>query len=236
MQVGDEAEVMVLDIDPERRRISLGMKQCLPNPWDEFAATHNKGDHIVGQIKSITDFGIFVGLEGGIDGLVHLSDLSWDTPGDEAVHSFKKGNEVEAIVLGVDAERERISLGIKQLAKDPLASFIAEHPKGSILTGTVTSVDAKGAIVDLGDDISGYLRASELSRDRVEDARSVLSEEQEVEARFVGVDRRSRRINISIKAKDMQDEAQAVDQYSGNASAGTTTLGDLLKEQISSDE
>lgn len=236
VQVGDEAEVMVLDIDADRRRISLGMKQCLSNPWDEFAATHNKGDHIVGSIKSITDFGVFVGLNGGIDGLVHLSDLSWDASGDDAVHSFKKGDEVEAVVLGVDAERERISLGIKQLEKDPLANFIAANPKGSILNGTVVSVDAKGAIVDLGDGTEGYLRASELSRDRVEDARSVLSEGQEVEAKFVGVDRRGRNINISIKAKDMHDEAEVVDQYSGNAAAGTTTLGDLLKEQISNNE
>jgi small subunit ribosomal protein S1 len=237
VQVGDEVEVMVLDIDGDRRRISLGMKQCLPNPWDEFAAMRNKGDHIVGAIKSITDFGIFIGLEGGIDGLVHLSDLSWNSPGEEAVRSFKKGDEVEAIVLAVDAERERISLGIKQLEKDPLSTFLAAHPKGSIVSGTVKTVDARGAVVDLAEDIEGYLRASELSRDRVEDARSVLKEGEEVEARFIGVDRKSRSINISIKAKDMHEEAQAVDEYSSSrASAGTTTLGDLLKEKISGDE
>jgi small subunit ribosomal protein S1 len=236
VQVGDEVEVMVLDIDGERRRISLGMKQCLPNPWDEFAAMHNKGDHITGSIKSITDFGIFIGLEGGIDGLVHLSDLSWDIPGDEAVRGFKKGDEVEAVVLAVDAGRERISLGIKQLDKDPLATFLAAHPKGSIVGGTVKSVDARGATVDLAEGIEGYLRASELSRDRVEDARTVLKDGQTVEAKFIGVDRKSRSINISIKAKDMHEEAQAVDEYSSQASAGTTTLGDLLKEKIAKDE
>ncbi|HET7587705.1 MAG TPA: 30S ribosomal protein S1 [Gammaproteobacteria bacterium] len=236
VQVGDEVEVMVLDIDGDRRRISLGMKQCLANPWDEFAAMHNKGDRIVGSIKSITDFGIFIGLDGGIDGLVHLSDLSWDITGEEAVRNFKKGDEVEAVVLAVDAERERISLGVKQLEKDPLSNFLAAHPKGSIVTGTVKTVDAKGAVVDLAEGIEGYLRASELSRDRVEDARSVLSEGQEVEAKFIGVDRKSRSISISIKAKDLHEEAQAIDEYSSRASAGTTTLGDLLKEKIGGDE
>ncbi|HET7370111.1 MAG TPA: 30S ribosomal protein S1, partial [Gammaproteobacteria bacterium] len=236
VQVGDECEVMVLDIDGDRRRISLGMKQCLANPWDEFAAMHNKGDRIVGSIKSITDFGIFIGLDGGIDGLVHLSDLSWDITGEEAVRNFKKGDEVEAVVLAVDAERERISLGIKQLEKDPLSNFLAAHPKGSIITGTVKTVDAKGAVVDLAEGIEGYLRASELSRDRVEDARSVLSEGQEIEAKFIGIDRKSRSISISIKAKDMHDEAQAIDEYSSRSSVGTTTLGDLLKEKIGGDE
>ncbi|HET7569719.1 MAG TPA: 30S ribosomal protein S1 [Gammaproteobacteria bacterium] len=236
VQVGDEVEVMVLDIDGDRRRISLGMKQCLANPWDEFAAMHNKGDRIVGSIKSITDFGIFIGLDGGIDGLVHLSDLSWDIPGEEAVRNFKKGDEVEAVVLAVDPERERISLGMKQLEKDPLSNFLAAHPKGSIVTGTVKSVDAKGAVVDLAEGIEGYLRASELSRDRVEDARSVLKEGETVEAKFIAVDRKSRSINISIKAKELHEEAQAIDDYSSKTSAGTTTLGDLLKEKIGGDE
>lgn len=236
VQVGDETEVMVLDIDEERRRISLGMKQCLSNPWDEFAATHNKGDRIIGTIKSTTDFGIFIGLEGGIDGLVHLSDLSWDIPGEEAVRNYKKGDEVEAVVLAVDPERERISLGVKQLEKDPLSSFLAEHSKGSMVTGTVRSVDAKGAIVDLEGGIEGYLRASELSRDRVEDARSVLKEGQQIDARFIGVDRKTRAINISIKAKELHEEAQALGDYSNKGSMGTTTLGDLLKEQIAGED
>ncbi len=232
VQIGDEIEVMVLDIDEERRRISLGMKQCQPNPWDEFAATHNKNDRIVGKIKSITDFGIFVGLDGGIDGLVHLSDISWDLPGEEAVRNFKKGDEVEAVVLAVDPERERISLGVKQLDKDPFSNFLAEHPKGSIIKGVVTSVDPKGALVDLGSGIEGSLRASELSRDRVEDARTVLSEGGEVEARIIGVDRKTRVVNLSVKAKEIQEEARVMEDYR-NSGGGTTTLGDLLKEQMS---
>jgi small subunit ribosomal protein S1 len=232
VQVGDETEVMVLEIDEERRRISLGMKQCTPNPWDDFAAIHNKGDRLSGKIKSITDFGIFVGLEGGIDGLVHLSDISWDIPGEEAVRNYKKGDEVEAVVLAVDAQRERISLGIKQMEKDPFANFLADHPKGSMVKGKVLTVDAKGANIDLGNGIEGYLRASELSRDRVEDARTVLKEGEEVEARFVGMDRKTRSINLSVKAKEMQEEAQAMEDYSRSTSAGTTTLGDLLKEHI----
>ncbi|MGH8371431.1 MAG: 30S ribosomal protein S1 [Gammaproteobacteria bacterium] len=232
VQVGDETEVMVLEIDEERRRISLGMKQCTPNPWDDFAAIHNKGDRLSGKIKSITDFGIFVGLEGGIDGLVHLSDISWDIPGEEAVRNYKKGDEVEAVVLAVDAQRERISLGIKQMEKDPFANFLADHPKGSMVKGKVLTVDAKGANIDLGNGIEGYLRASELSRDRVEDARTVLKEGEEVEARFVGMDRKTRSINLSVKAKEMQEEAQAMEDYSRTTSAGTTTLGDLLKEHI----
>ena len=232
VQVGDEVEVMVLEIDEERRRISLGMKQCTPNPWEEFVVNHNKGDRIKGKIKSITDFGIFVGLDGGIDGLVHLSDISWDVPGEEAVRNYKKGDEVEAVVLAVDAQRERISLGVKQLEKDPFSNFLGEHPKGSMVKGKITAVDAKGASVDLGNGIEGYLRASELSRDRVEDARTVLKEGDEVEARFVGMDRKNRSISLSVKAKEMQEEAQAMEDYSRNASAGTTTLGDLLKEHI----
>ncbi len=236
VQVGDETEVMVLEIDEERRRISLGMKQCKPNPWEDFAASHSKGDRITRKIKSITDFGIFVGLDGGIDGLVHLSDISWDSPGEEAVRNYKKGDEVEAVVLAVDAQRERISLGIKQLEKDPFSNFLSEHPKGSLVRGKVSSVDAKGANIDLGNGIEGYLRASELSRDRVEDARTVLKEGEEVEARFVGMDRKNRSISLSVKAKEIQEEAQAMEDYARNTSSGTTTLGDLLKEHISNDQ
>ncbi|NBC46882.1 MAG: 30S ribosomal protein S1 [Gammaproteobacteria bacterium] len=232
VSIGDEVEVMVLDIDEERRRISLGIKQCQSNPWDEFSATHKKGDHVSGQIKSITDFGIFIGLEGGIDGLVHLSDISWDESGEEALRRFKKGDEVETVVLSVDPERERISLGIKQLDKDPFSSFVAVHEKGSIVTGTITEVDAKGAVVDLGDGVEGYLRASEISRDRVEDARSVLKPGEEVEAKFLGVDRKNRSISLSIKAKDMADEQAAIKGYARDAQAGTATLGDILKQQM----
>ncbi|MCG8434592.1 MAG: 30S ribosomal protein S1 [Gammaproteobacteria bacterium] len=233
VQIGDEVEVMVLDIDEERRRISLGMKQCVPNPWEEFANTHNKNDHIRGTIKSITDFGIFIGLEGGIDGLVHLSDIAWDMPGEEAVRNYKKGDELEAVVLAVDAERERISLGVKQLDKDPFSTFLSEHSKGGIVKGQVLEVDAKGAKIDLGNGIEGYLRASELSRERVEDARTVLNTGEEIEARFIGVDRKSRIINLSVKAKELHEEAQAIEDYSQNASGATTTLGDILKEHIS---
>jgi len=230
--MGDDVEVMVLDIDEERRRISLGIKQCQSNPWDEFSATHKKGDHVSGQIKSITDFGIFIGLDGGIDGLVHLSDISWDESGEEALRNFKKGDEVETVVLSVDPERERISLGIKQLDKDPFSSFVAVHEKGSIVTGTITEVDAKGANIDLGEGVEGYLRASEISRDRVEDARSVLKAGEEVEAKFLGVDRKNRSISLSIKAKDMADEQAAIKGYARDAQAGTATLGDILKQQM----
>jgi small subunit ribosomal protein S1 len=230
--MGDEVEVMVLDIDEERRRISLGIKQCQSNPWDEFSATHKKGDHVAGQIKSITDFGIFIGLDGGIDGLVHLSDISWDESGEEALRNFKKGDEVETVVLSVDPERERISLGIKQLDKDPFSSFVAVHEKGSIVTGTITEVDAKGANIDLGEGVEGYLRASEISRDRVEDARAVLKVGEEVEAKFLGVDRKNRSISLSIKAKDMADEQAAIKGYARDAQAGTATLGDILKQQM----
>jgi len=230
--MGDDVEVMVLDIDEERRRISLGIKQCQSNPWDEFSAIHKKGDHVSGQIKSITDFGIFIGLDGGIDGLVHLSDISWDESGEEALRNFKKGDEVETVVLSVDPERERISLGIKQLDKDPFSSFVAVHEKGSIVTGTITEVDAKGANIDLGDGVEGYLRASEISRDRVEDARAVLKVGEEVEAKFLGVDRKNRSISLSIKAKDMADEQAAIKGYAREAQAGTATLGDILKQQM----
>jgi len=214
MQLGDEVEVMVLDIDTERRRISLGIKQCQPNPWEEFASSHNKGDKVHGQIKSITDFGVFVGLEGGIDGLIHLSDLSWNAPGEEAVRNFKKGDEIEATILAIDPERERISLGIKQMEGDPFSNFVAEHSKGSIVKGKIISVDAKGAVVNLGGpEIEGYLRASELSRDRVEDARSLLKEGDEVEAKITTIDRKNRKISLSIKAKDMEEETEAVQEY-----------------------
>lgn len=228
---GEEVEVMVLDIDEERRRISLGLKQCKASPWDAFAATHNKGDKIVGKIKSITDFGIFIGLDGGIDGLVHLSDISWNTPGEEAVQSYKKGDEVEAIVLSVDPERERISLGIKQLLADPYSNYLAEHAKGTVITGKVIEVDAKGAKIMLADGVEGYLRSSELSRDRVEDARSILTVGEDVEAKFVGVDRKNRTILLSVKAKDSQEEADALRDYS-KSDQGATTLGDLLKEHM----
>jgi small subunit ribosomal protein S1 len=230
--LGDEVEVMVLDIDEERRRVSLGIKQCKPNPWDEFAASHKKGDHVSGKIKSITDFGIFIGLDGGIDGLIHLSDISWDDEGEDAIRRFKKGDEVETVVLAVDPERERISLGIKQLAKDPFSTFVAANEKGSVVKGTVVEVDAKGAVVSLADGVEGYLRASELSRDRVEDARSELKEGDEVEAKFIGVDRKNRTISLSIKAKDADEEAAAIKGYAKEAASSTPTLGDLLKEQM----
>ncbi len=234
VQMGDEVEVMVLDIDEERRRISLGMKQCKANPWDEFAATHNKNDHVTGKIKSITDFGIFIGLDGGIDGLVHLSDISWDETGEDSIRRFKKGDEIESLVLSVDPERERISLGIKQLDKDPFSSFVAVHEKGSIVKGVVREADAKGATVDLAESVEGYLRASEISRDRVEDARSVLKPGDEIEAKFVGVDRKNRTISLSIKQKDREEESAAIKGYSQSAS-GTATLGDILKEQMGKD-
>ena len=235
VQIGDEIEVMVLEIDEERRRVSLGIKQCMPNPWNEFAATFNKGDRVRGVIKSITDFGIFIGLDGGIDGLVHLSDLSWELPGEEAVRNYRKGEELEAVVLSIDPERERISLGIKQLDRDPMSAWLADHPKGSIVRGTVSEVDAKGATVDV-DGLEAYLRASELSRERVEDARSVLKPGEEIEARFIGLDRKSRQISLSIKAKEAWEEAEAVQSYKKSDSSTGTSLGDLLKEQISSQE
>jgi small subunit ribosomal protein S1 len=232
VQLGDEVEVMVLDIDEERRRISLGMKQCQPNPWDEFAATHNKGDHVTGKIKSITDFGIFIGLDGGIDGLVHLSDISWDEAGEEAIRKYRKGDEIETVVLSVDPERERISLGVKHLDKDPFSSYLGLHEKGSVVTGTVKEVDAKGAVITLADGVEGYVRVSEISRERLDDARSALKDGDEVEAKFMGVDRKSRAISLSIKAKDFEEEAAAIKGYSREAATGTTSLGDLLKEQM----
>lgn len=238
VEANQEVEVMVLDIDEERRRISLGLKQCKSSPWDAFATTHNKGDKISGKIKSITDFGIFIGLEGGIDGLVHLSDISWNVPGEEAVRQFKKGEEVEAVVLSVDPERERISLGIKQLESDPYSNYLAEHSKGHVVKGKITAVDAKGATVELAEGVEGYLRASELARDRVEDARTILNVGEEIEAKFVGVDRKNRILMLSVKAKETQEEADALRDYSrgsqtkeGGANGGTT-LGDLLKQHI----
>lgn len=232
VNLGDEVEVMVLDIDEERRRISLGMKQCRENPWDEFASKYNKGDHVSGKIKSITDFGIFIGLDGNIDGLVHLSDISWDDDGEDSIRKFKKGDELEAVVLAVDPERERISLGLKQMDKDPFSSYIAAHEKGSVVTGTVKEVDAKGAVITLADTVEGYLRASEISRDRVEDARSVLKVDDSIEAKFVGVDRNKRTISLSIKAKDMDEENAAIKKFSSDAQTGTATLGDLLKAKM----
>ena len=234
-QVGDEVEVMILDIDPERRRISLGMKQCQPNPWEEFAATNNKGDKIKGTIKSITDFGVFVGLEGGIDGLIHLSDLSWSRTGEEAVRDYKKGEELEAMILAVDPERERISLGIKQLEGDPFSNFVAEHGKGSVVTGKVISLEAKGATIELAKDVEGYLRASELSRDRVEDARSALKEGDTVEAKITTIDRKNRKISLSVKAKDLAEETEAVQEYARKSGSATSSLGEKLREKLKGD-
>ncbi|MGD8358543.1 MAG: 30S ribosomal protein S1 [Lysobacterales bacterium] len=236
VHTGDEVEVMVLDIDEDRRRISLGMKQCMPNPWESFAATHNKGDKVIGAIKSITDFGIFIGLEGGIDGLVHLSDISWQDTGEDVVRNFRKGEEVEAVVLAVDPERERISLGIKQLDQDPFATYMAAHPRGSMVKGTVKEVDARGAVIELTEGVEGYLRASDIKEERVEDATRELSVGDEIEAKFTGLDRKNRTLNLSIRAKDDAELAEALKEYKqSSASGGTTSLGDLLKEQLEQD-
>ena len=237
VQVGDEVEVMVLDIDEERRRISLGIKQCKSNPWEDFSGQFNKGDKISGTIKSITDFGIFIGLDGGIDGLVHLSDISWNEVGEEAVRRFKKGDELDTVILSVDPERERISLGIKQLESDPFSEYVQENDKGAIVKGIVKEVDAKGAIITLADDIEATLKASEISRDRVEDARNVLKEGQEVEAKIISVDRKSRVIQLSIKSKDDAEEKEAIQSLrdkpaTSDIAAGPTTLGDLLRAQM----
>ena len=229
--LGDEVEVMVLEVDSDRRRISLGMKQCTGNPWEEFAATHQRNDKITGEIKSITDFGVFIGLEGGIDGLIHLSDLSWDREGEDAVRDFKKGDQITAVVLSVDPDRERISLGIKQAQDDPFNAFVGAHSKGASVKGTISSVDVRGAVVELGEGVEGYLRATELSRDYVEDARSVLSAGAEVEAKVTSIDRKTRRITLSIKALEAEIEDKAVQQYSGQVSA-MTSLGDKLKEEL----
>lgn len=234
VQMGDEVEVMILEIDEDRRRISLGMKQCQANPWQEFESNHEKGDKIKGVVKSITDFGVFVGLPGGIDGLVHLSDLSWTDGGEETVRQFKKGEEVEAVVLAIDVDKERISLGVKQLAGDPFSNYVSVNDKGSIVTGKVKSLDAKGAVIALADDVEGYLRASEVSNDRVEDIRNALKEGDDVEAVITTVDRKNRNINLSIKAKDAQENSAALRSLSANnATAGTTSLGDLLKAKLS---
>ena len=234
VQLGDEVEVMILEIDEDRRRISLGMKQCMPNPWDEFEMNHQKGDRVRGQIKSITDFGVFIGLPGGIDGLVHLSDLSWTLPGEEAVRNYKKGDELEAIVLSIDTERERISLGVKQAEGDPFNAFVATNDKNSIVNGTVKSIDAKGAVIELGDDITGYLRASEVARDRVDDIRNHLKEGDTVEAVILNIDRKNRTINLSIKAKEQIEESTAMQKISTEnaGNAGTTSLGALLKAKL----
>ena len=234
VQLGDEVEVMILEIDEERRRISLGMKQCKPNPWEEFALNHKKNDRVRGQIKSITDFGIFIGLPGGIDGLVHLSDLSWTQPGEQAVRNYKKGDEIEAVVLSIDVERERISLGIKQLDGDPFTSYIATHDKNSIVTGKVKSIDAKGAVIAVDTDVEGYLRASEVSHDRVEDIRTHLKEGDEVKAMIINIDRKNRSINLSIKAKDLAEGSEAMQKVATESAAniGTTNLGALLKAKL----
>jgi small subunit ribosomal protein S1 len=235
VQLGDEVEVMILEIDEERRRISLGMKQCMPNPWEEFSINHKKGDKVKGLIKSITDFGVFIGLPGGIDGLVHLSDLSWSATGEAAVRDYKKGQEVEAVVLAIDVERERISLGIKQLDGDPFSNYVATHDKGSLVSGTVKSLDGKGAVIALDGDVEGYLRASEVARDRVEDIRSHLKEGDSVNAMIINIDRKNRSINLSIKAKDSADESEALQRMTAENSgttAGTTNLGALLKAKL----
>ena len=238
VSLGDEVEVMVLEIDEDKRRISLGMKQCVANPWDDFAMNHKKGDKVKGAIKSITDFGVFIGLPGGIDGLVHLSDLSWSIAGEEAIRNFKKGDEVEAVVLAIDTEKERISLGIKQLDGDPYTSFIATHEKNAVVKGTVKSVDARGAVITLEGDMDGYLRASEASRDRIDDLTKVYKEGDEVEAMIINIDRKTRSINLSIKAKDQAEQHEAMQKFASesNASSGTTNLGALLKAKLNSQQ
>ena len=233
VQIGEEIDVMILDIDEERRRISLGMKQCVMNPWDEFASKHSKGDRVSGSIKSITDFGLFIGLEGAIDGLVHMSDISWNESGEEAVRNFNKGDEIDTVILAIDPERERISLGIKQLADDPFSNFLAANEKGGLIKGTVTEVDAKLVVVDLGEGVDGNMKVSEISQDRVEDARTVLNVGDEIEARVVGVDRKNRAISLSMKAKDIADEREAVKEHKEKESAAApTTIGDLIKAQM----
>ncbi|WP_297912229.1 30S ribosomal protein S1 [Thiomonas sp.] len=234
VQLGDEVEVQVLEIDEDRRRISLGMKQCRPNPWEEFASNHNRGDRVSGPVKSITDFGVFIGLPGGIDGLVHMSDLSWSEPGEASVRNYKKGQDVEAVVLGIDIERERISLGIKQMEGDPFMNFAAINDKGKVVNGTVKSVDAKGAVIDLGNDVEGYLRASEISRDRVEDARNLLKDGDEVSALVINIDRKNRSIQLSVKAKDSADQQEALTRLAGEQreATGTTSLGALLRAKL----
>jgi len=232
VSIGDEVEVMILDIDQERRRISLGIKQCLSNPWEAFETNFNKGDRISGKIKSITDFGIFIGLDGGIDGLVHLSDISWEETGEEAVRKFAKGDELDTVILSVDAERERISLGIKQLTDDPFAQYVSANEKNSIVKGVVKSVDAKAAVIELADNVEGVLKASEISRDRIEDASQVLKVGEEVEAKITTVDRKNRVITLSIRAKDLADEREALDDLSSRQDVAPKTIGDLIKAQM----
>ena len=234
VQLGDEVEVMILEIDEDRRRISFGMKQCQANPWEEFSQNFKKGDKVSGAIKSITDFGIFIGLSGGIDGLVHLSDLSWNVAGEDAIRNFKKGDEVEAVVLAIDVEKERISLGVKQLEGDPYTNYIATHEKNTIITGTVKTVDAKGAVIALDGEVEGFLRASDYSRDRIEDLSHVLKVGDSVEALITNVDRKTRSINLSVKAKDQAEQAEAMQKFSAESagSAGTTNLGALLKAKL----
>ena len=236
VQLGDEAEVMILEIDEDRRRISLGMKQCQPNPWDDFAMNFKKGDKVSGAIKSITDFGVFIGLPGGIDGLVHLSDLSWSTPGEEAIRNFKKGDEIDAVVLAIDTEKERISLGVKQLDGDPYTAFIATHDKNAIVKGTIKSVDARGATVALEGDMEAYLRASEVSRERIDDLTKVYKEGDAIEAMIINIDRKTRSINLSIKAREQAEQQEAMQKFSADSSAssGTTNLGALLKAKLNS--
>ena len=238
VNLGDEVEVMILDIDEERRRISLGIKQCQENPWDAFSSQFAKGDKVSGKIKSITDFGIFIGLDGGIDGLVHLSDISWNESGEEAVRKFKKGDELETVVLAIDPERERISLGVKQLDEDPFSAYVAQNDKGAIVKGIVKSVEAKEAVITLIDDVEAVLKASEISRDKVEDARNALKEGEEVEAKITNVDRKNRTIMLSIKAKDFEDEKEAIKEHSAKseAAAAPATIGDLIKAQIESQD
>ena len=233
--LGDEVEVKVLEIDSERRRISLGIKQCTPNPWEEFAATHNKNDRITGQIRSITDFGVFIGLDGGIDGLIHLSDLSWDRPGEDITREFNKGDEVTAVVLAVDPDRERISLGIKQAQEDPFGAYVSANPKGSVVKGVVDTIDVKGAVIRLEEGVEGYLRAADLSRDFVEDARNALQSGAEIEARVTSIERKSRRITLSVKALEMEIEGKAIEEYTTRSST-TISLGDKLKEELSKRE
>jgi len=235
-QLGDEVEVMILEIDEDRRRLSLGMKQCQANPWDDFAATHKKGDKVSGQIKSITDFGVFIGLPGGIDGLVHLSDLSWNQTGEEAIRNFKKGDEISALVLSIDVEKERISLGVKQMDNDPFGAYTTVNDKGAIVKGIVKTIEEKGAVITLDGEVEGYLRASDISKEKVTDVGSVLKEGQEIEARITNVDRKSRSITLSIKAKDIAEEADAMQKFSNDnaGAAGTTNLGALLKAKLDS--
>jgi small subunit ribosomal protein S1 len=238
VQLGDEVEVMVLDVDAERRRISLGIKQCVSNPWEAFAAMNKKGDKVSGQIKSITDFGIFIGLEGGIDGLVHLSDISWNTTGEDVVRNYKKGDTLEAVVLAVDPERERISLGVKQLEQDPIGTMMATTQKGQIVTGVVKEVDAKGATIELDGGVEGYVKANDIAKERVEDATQHLKVGQAIEAKYIGMDRKGRTMQLSIKAKDEADVAEAMAEVNkaSDASSGTTKLGALLREQLNKGE